>query len=89
VPFVRPVTVIGVAVIAVAVMPLGLEVAVYNVIALPPLDTGAVKATVACVFPRVAVPIVGAPGSVAGVTGSEATDAGPVPTSFVAVTVKV
>jgi hypothetical protein len=48
---------------AVAVMPLGLDVAVYNVIALPPLDTGAVKATVACVFPRVAVPIVGALGT--------------------------
>ena len=45
-PFVRPVTVIGVNA-PVAVMPPGLEVAVYEAIALPPFDVGAVKLTVA------------------------------------------
>ena len=55
----------------------------------PPLLAGGVKVTVACALPAVAVPIVGAPGSVAGVTLLEAADAGPVPTAFVAVTVKV
>ena len=50
---------------------------------------GAVKLTVALLFPAVAVPIVGAPGTVAGVTLLEAADAAPVPTPLVAVTVKV
>jgi hypothetical protein len=46
----------------------GLEVAVYPVIADPPLSEGAVKATVADVVPvAVAVPIVGAPGTVLGI----------------------
>ena len=87
-PFVSPVTVIGLAV-PVPVLPPVLEVTVYNVIALPPFDAGAVKLTVACVLPLVAVPIVGAPGVVAGVTLLEAADAGPVPITFVAVTVNV
>jgi len=87
---VRPVTVIGLPE-AVAVLPPGEEVAVYWVIGLPPLDDGAVNVTVACVFPAVAVPIVGGPGTVAavGVTLLDADDAGPVPTALVAVTVKV
>jgi len=55
----------------------------------PPLLAGAVKLTVALLFPAVAVPIVGAPGTVAGVTLLDATDTAPVPTPFVAVTVKV
>jgi len=55
----------------------------------PPLLAGAVKVTVALVFPTVAVPIAGAPGTVAGVTLLEAADASPVPTLLVAVTVKV
>jgi hypothetical protein len=53
------------------------------------LLAGAVKLTVALLFPAVAVPIVGAPGTVAGVTLLEAADAAPVPTPLVAVTVKV
>jgi hypothetical protein len=53
------------------------------------LLAGAVKLTVAVPFPTVAVPIVGAPGTVAGVTLLEAADAAPVPTPLVAVTVKV
>jgi len=56
---------------------------------LPPLDKGGVKATVAWALPAVAVPIVGAPGTAAGVTELEAPDGGPVPFAFVAVTVKV
>jgi hypothetical protein len=55
----------------------------------PPLPAGAVKLTVAPAFPAVAVPIAGAPGTVAGVTLLEAVDAVPVPTPLVAVTVKV
>jgi len=53
------------------------------------LLAGAVKLTVALLFPAVAVPIVGVPGTVAGVTLLEAADAAPVPTPLVAVTVKV
>ena len=56
----------------------------------PPLDVGAVQETVAWVLPAVAVAAVGAPGAVvAGVTALDALEAGPVPTGFVAVTVKV
>jgi hypothetical protein len=48
-----------------------------------------VKLTVALLLPAVAMLIVGAPGTVAGVTLLDATDTAPVPTPFVAVTVKV
>lgn len=48
-----------------AVMPPGLDVAVYDVIAEPPSLAGAVNATEAVVPEMVAVPIVGAPGTVA------------------------
>ena len=58
-------------------------------IGLPPFEAGAVKLTVACALPAVAVPIVGAPGTVAGVTLFEAAEAGPVPIALVALTVKV
>ena len=47
------------------------------------------KLTVACPTPAVAVPIVGALGTVAGVTAAEAVEAGPLPAEFVALTVKV
>jgi hypothetical protein len=62
------------------------------VIVLPPLLLGAVKATDALALPAVAVPIVGAPGTVLlarGVTLFDALEAEPVPTPFVAVTVNV
>jgi hypothetical protein len=62
---------------------------VYPVIGAPPLFAGAVNATVASKFPFVAVPIVGAPGSVEGVTEFEAALAGLLPLRFVATTVKV
>ena len=50
---------------------------------------GGVNVTVALALPAVATPIVGAPGTVAGVTLFEAADGGPVPIALVAVTVNV
>ena len=47
------------------------------------------NATDACALPAVAVPIVGAPGTVVGVTLFDAAEAAPVPALLVAVTVKV
>jgi hypothetical protein len=88
VPLVSPVTAIGLAE-PMAVKPPGLEVTVYPVIAEPPLLPGDVNVTVALAFPAVAVPIIGGPGTVEGVTEFEAELAGPVPLAFVAVTVKV
>jgi uncharacterized membrane protein len=59
------------------------------VIVAPPLDAGAVHATVTdVVLAIVAVPIVGAPGTVAGVTELEALDKPEVPAVFVAVALK-
>jgi hypothetical protein len=72
-----------------APMPPGEDVAVYDVIGEPPVEAGGVNVTVACEFPAVATPIVGGPGTAAGVTLFEGADAGPVPTAFVAMTVKV
>jgi len=57
--------------------------------ALPPLLIGAVKATLAWALPAVAVPTVGAPGTVNGVTLLEAAEAAPAPMVLVAFTVKV
>ena len=88
VPFVSPVTVIGLDA-PVAVMLPGLDVTVYDVIALPPFEAGGVKLTVACWLPAVAVTAVGVPGTVAGVTLLERLEAGPVPIALVAFTVKV
>ena len=51
---------------------------------------GAVQVTLALAGAPVAVPMVGAPGTEAvGVTELEAVEAGPVPTEFFAVTLKV
>ena len=58
-------------------------------IAEPPLLLGAEKVIVASPLPRTALTLVGAPGTVAGVTLFEADEADPVPTAFVAVTVNV
>ena len=57
--------------------------------AAPPFEAGAVKLTVACPWPAVAETLVGASGTVAGVTLLEAVEALEVPTELVAVTVKV
>ncbi len=58
-------------------------------IALPPLLAGAVNVTEASPLPRVAVPIVGAPGTVAGMKLFDAADGVLVPTALAAVTVQV
>ena len=61
-PIVSPVIVIGLEV-PVAVLPPGLDVTVYDVIGLPPVDVGGVKRTVACALPDTAADTaVGAPG---------------------------
>jgi hypothetical protein len=56
---------------------------------LAPLEAGALKLTVACEVPAVAVPMVGAPGMVKGTTALDAADAWPVPAPLVAATVKL
>jgi hypothetical protein len=57
--------------------------------ALPPLEAGAPKETVAEALPAMAVTFVGASAVVIGVTAAEADEAAEVPAAFVAVTVKV
>ena len=90
VPFVNELTRIGLDVpVAVrAVPPVTEQVAVYPVIADPPSLAGAVNATLAVPLPGDTVPIVGAPGTVRGVTDT-VPDAAPVPAAFVAVTEQV
>ena len=56
---------------------------------MPPFGKGGVKVTVACVFPGVAVPTVGALGTMLGVAALEAVDAELLPIAFLAFTVKV
>ena len=53
---------------------------------------GAVKVTVALALPALAVPMIGAPGTVAGALGVtlfDAADAAPVPIALVALTINV
>jgi hypothetical protein len=88
VPLLRPVTVIGDAP-PVAVNPPTFELTVYVVIDSPPVFPGGVKVIVASPFPAVAVPIVGASGTLTGVTELLATEAVLVPTAFVAFTENV
>ena len=52
--------------------------------ALPPVLAGAVKVTVACALPAVAVTAVGAPGADAGVTLFDGADGGLEPIALVA-----
>lgn len=71
-------------------IPPGLDVTVYLVIALPPLDAGAVQETVAWELDTTADTPVGTPGATgAGVTDAEAAETVPDPSPFVAKTVKV
>ena len=87
-PFINPFTVIGLVVPVATCTPA--EYTVYNVIALPPLDCGGLKLTIARVSPLIALTPVGAPGTVAvGITALEAADGALDPAAFVAVTVKV
>jgi hypothetical protein len=76
-------------VVAVHVLDPGDDVAVYPVIALPPLDPGAVQLTSEEVLPTDPLTPVGAPGTVRGVTDDDAVEAGEVPTTFVALAVNV
>jgi hypothetical protein len=64
---------------------------VYVLIVDPPLEAGAAQLTVAAALPAVTALITGAPGTVtaAGITALEGAEAGPVPTAFVAETMKV
>ena len=87
----RPVSVADVPA-TVALAPAGLEVTVYEVMALPPSLAGAVQETDAEALPAVAETAVGAPGTVAGATGVtllEGAEAALLPTALVATTVKV
>ena len=63
----------------------------YEVIAAPPFDAGAVNATVAWPLPGVAVTPVGAPGATgaAGTTAFDAAEGALFPTELCAVTVNV
>jgi hypothetical protein len=65
-----------------------MAVTVYELMAAP-FDAGAFHDTEAWLLPATAIAAVGAPGAPAGVTAVLAGEAGPVPTAFVAVTVKV
>ena len=65
-----------------------MQVAVYAVMVAPPLNAGAVKLMVAWLLPGVAVPMVGASGTVRGVTNAAA-DAVPSPAELVALTVQL
>jgi hypothetical protein len=90
--FVSPLTVMGLPVpVFEPDVPLLLDVhvAVKPVIVAPPLLAGGVNVTEADAFPRVALPIVGAPGTVAGTKLFDAADGAPVPTALVAVTLQV
>ncbi len=88
VPFDRPVTVAEVTLL-VAVCPPTFEVKVYIVIAEPPLSAGADHVKVALPSPIVPATLVGASGTVAGVTELLAVEDALVPIALVAVTVKV
>jgi hypothetical protein len=78
-----------VAPLVLAVFPPGDEVTTYPVMALPPFDAGAVQLTPALVLPEVAITLVGAPGTVAGVTEFDGADAEPGPNVLLATTVNV
>ena len=88
VSWVRPITVTDVPVV-VAVTPPGDEITVYSVMALPPLEAGAVHETNAWRSPGTADTPMGGSGTVAGVTKFDTLEAGLVPRELVAVIVKV
>jgi hypothetical protein len=85
---VRPVTIIGEALLVLAIPP-GSEVTVYEMIGVPPVPVpvGATNDTLACPFPGVATTVVGAFGVVTGMTAIEGEDEAPTPTELLAVTV--
>jgi len=79
-----------VACVSICVIPPGVDVALYEVIAEPPFEAGAAKLTVALRLPvAVATTEVGEDGAPTVVVELEALDATEVPAEFVAVTVNV
>ena len=85
---VNPVT-IPLVVVVVAVIPPGVDVIVYLVIAVPPLLAGAVKLTVTCALPATVVTFVGGFGTVLGMTEEDELEGVLLPLVLVAITVKV
>jgi hypothetical protein len=85
---VKPVTTSG-ELTPVVVKPPGEDVTVYPVMLLPPVEVGALNTTLAWALPAVATGLVGAPGTVIGVTAPNATEATEFPAALVATTVKV
>ncbi len=71
------------------VAPVGDEVTTYEVIAEPPLSTGASKVTVILLPDTVATTFAGADGTLAGVAGELVADSADVPTVVTAATLKV
>ncbi len=67
----------------------GEDLTVYPVMVLPPVEVGGLNATLAWALPAVATGLVGASGTVIGVTAVDATEATEFPTALVATTVKV
>jgi len=87
VPFARPVTLHEVVAVVHVNEP-GAEITVYELIAAPPFETGAVQDTTDDAFTALVAPTeVGAPGTIDGTTADDAVEAEPVPDAFVAVTV--
>ena len=89
-PWVNPVTVHRSVPLVWHVLLPGAEVTTYLVIGAPPSEAGAVHVTSADVpFCAVAVPMTGAPGAVAGVTGLDGDENGDGPFALFATTVNV
>jgi hypothetical protein len=88
VPAVRPDTVQGDAALE-QNNPPGEAVALYDVMALPPFEEGAVHDTAADVTPATAVTDVGAPGIPNGVIDADALESDPQPAEFAALTTQV
>jgi hypothetical protein len=84
----KPVTTRGELAPVVVLFP-GEDVTVYSVMVLPPVEAGAINVTLACALPAVATGLVGAPGTVLGVTAVDATEATEFPATLVATTVNV
>jgi hypothetical protein len=73
----------------VAVLLSGEDVTLYPVIVLPPSEEGAINATLAWALPAVATGLVGASGTILGITDPDAAEATEFPAALVATTVKV
>jgi len=90
VPFVRPVTVHVVRVVAPQVAPPGAAVTRYPLTAAPPVSAGAVHTTTELEFTfEPAITVVGTPGTVAGTTAAEAADNTEPPDTLIAITLNV